>query len=353
MRPGEDRPLRVAVVGLGWVGTHRHLPWLRRAPGVEVAGGIDHSAARVEEAGPRFRLPRASAADGPEGVPWLDQVDAVTIATPPATHHPLARSYLEAGKHVLVEKPLAMDPVQARDLAQTAARTGRILAVVHNFQFARSTSRMLSLLGSGDLGELRAIDGLQLSNPSRRLPAWYESLPLGLFTDESPHLLYLARRLLGPTTILTHSELVPSRTGGRTPALASLHLEGGGVHASLAMHFEAPVSEWHLAVIGSERIAVVDLFRDVLVLVGNDGRHAAPDILRSSLEAVRSHLLGVLASGLRLGTGRLAYGNDTVIERFAGSCRSGLQPEGISAADGVGVVELQHQVQARSAFRAA
>src|SRR5207237_2722161 len=215
----------------------------RGARGGAGAGAIDPSAARVGKTAPRFRLPRASAGDGAEGVPWLDQVDAVTIATPPATHHPLARSYLEAGKHVLVEKPLAMDPVQARDLAQTAARTGRILAVVHNFQFARSTSRMLALLRSGDLGELRAVDGLQLSNPGRRLPAWYESLPLGLFTDESPHLLYLARRLLGPTTILTHSELVPSRTGGRTPALARLHPEGGAGHPSLATPFPAPARE--------------------------------------------------------------------------------------------------------------
>lgn len=353
MSTAPDRPLRVAVVGLGWVGTHRHLPWLRRARGIDLAGAIDHSPARVREAAARFRLRHAMVADHPEGVPWLAQVDAVTIATPPATHHALARAYLEAGKHVLLEKPMAMDPAQAHDLEQAAARAGRTLAVVHNFQFARSTSRMLELLQGGDLGELRAVSGVQLSNPARRLPAWYESLPLGLFTDESPHLLYLVRRLLGPDTELIRSELIPSRTRRRTPAFASLHLQARGIHAALAMHFEAPVSEWHLAVIGSERMAVVDIFRDVLVVVRNDGRHAATDILRTSTDALQSHLLGVLTSGLRLLAGRLAYGNDVVIARFAQSCRTGVAPEGISAADGVRVVELQQQVLASARSRAA
>src|SRR5712664_4300499 len=61
--------LRVAVVGLGWVGTHRHLPWLRRTRGVRVVGVIDHSTGRVERALARFGSVKSAVAEGPEGVP--------------------------------------------------------------------------------------------------------------------------------------------------------------------------------------------------------------------------------------------------------------------------------------------
>src|SRR2546427_13061145 len=101
--------LRVAVVGLGWVGTHRHLPWLKRRSDVEVVGVIDHTPARVERARSLFRIEEGAAAEGPHGVSWLDRVDAVTIATPPATHSSLATGYLLAGKDVLLEKPMALD----------------------------------------------------------------------------------------------------------------------------------------------------------------------------------------------------------------------------------------------------
>jgi len=149
--------LRVAVVGLGWVGTHRHLPWLRASPGVQVVGVIDHSAARVDAARAAFRVPHGAAADGPAGVPWLDQVDAVTIATPPSTHDALAGAYLLAGKDVLLEKPMALEVDAARALAELAMSRGRVLAIVHNFQFARSTLRLRRLLASGSLGEVRAL----------------------------------------------------------------------------------------------------------------------------------------------------------------------------------------------------
>ena len=100
--------LRVAVVGLGWVGTHRHLPWLKRRSDVDVVGVIDHTPARVERAKSLFRISEGAVAEGPHAVHWLDRVDAVTIATPPATHFSLAAAYLQAGKDVLVEKPMAL-----------------------------------------------------------------------------------------------------------------------------------------------------------------------------------------------------------------------------------------------------
>ena len=344
--------LRVAVVGLGWVGTHRHLPWLKRTPGVEVVGVIDHTPARVERAKALFRVREGAIAEGPHAVTWLDDIDAVTIATPPATHVELARAYLLAGKDVLVEKPMALEVEAARELAEIAEREGRVLAVVHNFQFARSTMRLKALISAGRLGEIQAVWGAQLSNPRRRLPEWYESLPLGLFYDESPHFFYLVRSILGGSLQIEVVHLVPGPPGRSTPAAITLLMRAGPTPAQISMNFTAPVSEWHLTVIGSKALAVLDVFRDVLVVTRNDREHLGRHILRTTADAMTSHLGGVARSGALNALGRLAYGNDVVIGRFVEACRTRVAPQDISANDGVDVVRLQHEVLDRSRITA-
>lgn len=337
--------LRVAVVGLGWVALNRHLPALRRRPDVEVAGVVDRSAEKAAAVARRLGIRRsAGTAGSPDDVHWLEEVDAVTIATPPASHHPLAAAWLEAGRHVLVEKPFAMTRAEAGDLARRAAASRRVLAVVHNFQFARSLRRARRLLDGGRLGELRAVWATQLSNPRRRLPRWYEELPLGLFADESPHLFYLVRAFAGAGVTVGDARVTASTEGRRTPNSVSVGFENGSVPARLDMRFEAPVSEWQLALLGSEALAVVDLFRDILVVVPNDGAHAARDILSNSAHALAGHIWGTAASGARMVFGRLDYGNDEVVRRFVEATRTGEAPAGMGFEDGAAVVGLQHAV---------
>jgi len=340
--------LRVAVVGLGWVGTHRHLPWLKRRSDVDVVGVIDHTPARVERAKSLFRITEGAVAEGPHAVHWLDRVDAVTIATPPATHFSLAAAYLQAGKDVLVEKPMALEVDQARELGDIARREGRILAVVHNFQFARSTLRLRKLIADGRLGEVQALWGSQLSNPRRRLPEWYESLPLGLFYDESPHFFYLVRALLGANPKIEVVHVVGGKDGRNTPAAITLLMRAGSIPAQISMNFVAPVSEWHLTVIGSRALAVLDVFRDVLVVTRNDREHLGRHVLRTTADVMTSHLGGVARSGALNFMGRLAYGNDVVIARFVEACRTRVPPKDIAADDGLAVVKLQHEVLDRA-----
>ncbi len=346
------RRLRVATVGLGWVGTRRHLPWLRRSPLIDLVGVVDPSEEKVRSALSRFHAPLGAAVRRPEEIPWLDEIDAVTIATPPESHYRLAAAYLEAGKHVLLEKPMALSTIDAERLIVIAERQQKQLAIVHNFQFARSTRRLVAMLKSGQLGTVQGVAALQLSNPSRRLPPWCEALPLGLFTDESPHLFYLVRSLLPVDPVIVHANVVPSRSGKNTPALVDALLEAGDVPVKITMNFESPVSEWHLAVFGSAGLGVVDIFRDVLVVVPNDGAHLGRNIMRTSLAGIGSHALGVLQSGSLLLAHRLAYGNDIVIERFARACLNGTPLNGISAADGLAVVGMHHEVAATIARRA-
>jgi predicted dehydrogenase len=343
--------LRVAAVGLGWVTLNRHIPALRRSHDVEVVGVIDPRPERVSATAKRLKL-RAAVGSGPGDIEWLDEIDAVTIGTPPQTHAEIARPFLAAGKHVLLEKPMAMSPLEGQQLVDAAQAAGRTLAVVHNFQFSRAMLRLQRMLRAGELGDLQSIAAVQLSNPKRRLPSWYEQLPMGLFYDEAPHLLYLVRSLLPGEPRIVRADIVASTEGRETPSLVELRF-GTQIPVTISMRFEAPLSEWHLAVMGSRRMAVVDIFRDVLVVMPNDGGHTATDIMRTTASTIFSHLSGVAISGALLLAGRLSYGNDEVVRRFVQSCQTGQPPNGISAVDGLRVVELQHQVLASRSEAAA
>src|SRR5262249_38380009 len=156
---------------------------------------------------------------------------------------------------------------------------------------------------------VRSIWATQLSNPRRRLPSWYEELPLGLFYDESPHIFYVVRSLSPMEPVPVRAAVLPSRDSRATPHQIDLAMLAGDVPIKILMDFEAPLSEWHVAVMGSRCMAVADLFRDVLVIVGNDGMHRGREILGTTWSALRMHVGGVATSGALLVSRRLSYGN--------------------------------------------
>jgi predicted dehydrogenase len=226
-----------------------------------------------------------------------------------------------------------------------AHERGCVLAIVHNFQFARSFLRLQADIAAGRLGAIRNIWALQLSNPARRLPAWYGELPGGLFFDESPHLLYLVRRLL-PDMMLVYARRTPSSNGGTTPAEVYVQLRNNvGQTATLLMNFEAALSEWHVVVNGERGTADVDIFRDIYHFAPNDGAHTARDILRTSFSAATAHLFGTFASGWLHVRSRLDYGNREIFRRFADAIHTRtLQPEYIGSHEAVAVRELQQEI---------
>jgi predicted dehydrogenase len=101
-------------------------------------------------------------------VPSVDELlalklDAVAIATPVSTHFPLASRCMEAGLHVLVEKPLAATASEAQALNEIADRTGRVLMVDHTYLFGNSVRMIRKFIDAGELGELYYIDSIRIN----------------------------------------------------------------------------------------------------------------------------------------------------------------------------------------------
>jgi predicted dehydrogenase len=299
----------VVVVGAGWASRERHVPALRLDRRARVLGVVDVHADRAEALAQACGA-RYSGTTLDE--PWLESAQAATVAVPPLQHAAVVEPLLDRGLHVLCEKPLAFPAAAAGRLVERAAASGTVLAVVHNFQFARAGRRLFELLHSGALGAPTAAYGFQLSNPQRRLPHWAPTLPGGLFLDEMPHLLYLQRRVLGRLELRSAEARVEA---GELRQLTAT-LEHEQVWASLELNFAASLSEWQFVVVGEEATAAFDIFRDVLVVLRNDRGHRGRDVLRTSATLAGRHLSGVATSGARLVGRRLLYGNDEVVRRF-------------------------------------
>jgi scyllo-inositol 2-dehydrogenase (NADP+) len=124
-------------------------------------------------------------------------VQAVVIGAPPQEHFFLAMEFLKLGKHVLIEKPMAMSVAECEELTKKAADAELVLAVMHNFQFAHGVQRMREVIRGDQFGAIKSIGLSQMTSRNRRLPVWYQSLPGGLFFDEASHFFYLLKEFGG------------------------------------------------------------------------------------------------------------------------------------------------------------
>ena len=142
--------IRVALAGLGHWGPN--LAYSIVAAGGEISWLCDQDAERLEKFAPRYQDARTST--NFESIIIDPSVEAVMIATPTSTHHSLAQAALNAGKHVLVEKPLALTSTHARELAELADAKQRVLLVGHVYQYNAIIRALKSLIDQGELGDL-------------------------------------------------------------------------------------------------------------------------------------------------------------------------------------------------------
>jgi predicted dehydrogenase len=162
--------IRAAVVGTSF-GARIHLPALRSA-GFDVVALVGTDAAKTARRAERFGVGNACTS--------LTQalevgIDAVSIATPPATHAPLATEAIEGGCHVLCEKPFTLDVPQAASLVDAAARTGRVGMVGHEFRWSHAQSLVEWALLEGRIGEPRLAISISFLSMLREItmPGWW------------------------------------------------------------------------------------------------------------------------------------------------------------------------------------
>ena len=147
--------IQVAVVGAGFIGPV-HVEALGRL-GIEVAGILGVSDQESQAAARQLGLPKAYRSF--EEVLADEAVQAVHIATPNRLHHPMAKAALKAGKHVMCEKPLAMDSSESAELVALARETGLAAGVNYNIRYYPLCLEAADMRRRGDLGDVYSVCG--------------------------------------------------------------------------------------------------------------------------------------------------------------------------------------------------
>ena len=165
-------PYRVGVVGSRW-GGEMHVPALRAQGRFEVVAIA--SPRHASEVARQRRVPHAF--DSIDAMLAGVDLDVVTIASPPFAHADQLHAALAAGKHVLCEKPLALDVAQAQAMRDAASRAHRVVAIAHELRFLPCVIAMRELIANGHLGALREIEVTSFTSALRatsdRPPSWW------------------------------------------------------------------------------------------------------------------------------------------------------------------------------------
>jgi predicted dehydrogenase len=126
-------------------------------------------------------------------------LDAVVVAAPVRHHHSLAKASLLAGKHTLIEKPMASSSAECEELIEIAERKGLVLMVGHTFLYSAPVNKILEIVRAGDIGEIRYIN-------SRRLNLGLFQKDINVAWDLAPHDISIILRVLGESPVAVNCQ---------------------------------------------------------------------------------------------------------------------------------------------------
>lgn len=241
-------PVRIGVIGFGQWGPN-HVRNFSLLDGVEVVRVCDSSEARLAAA--RNFLRGVATTGNAAEITSAPDIDAVVVATPTGSHYALVKAALEAGKDVLCEKPLAQTSAQCRELADLAAKRGRILMVGHVFLYNSGVLHLKTDLDRGELGRVYYMDAVRTNlGPVRK--------DVGAIYDLASHDISIFNFLLGaqPLEVSATGNSV-LQTGIEDVGFLTLYYPGNVVcHAHTSWLNPRKVRQ--LTIVGDHKMAVWD-----------------------------------------------------------------------------------------------
>jgi len=194
------RVITVGLLGYGTAGSIFHAPVIQAVPSLKIAAVMTSRIAEVAR-----DLPDAHAVATPAEIFTDPAIELVVVATPNPTHTDLARAALEAGKHVVIDKPMTTTSAEADELIALADARGRVLSVYHNRRWDNDFRTVAALVEAGRLGRVYAYEAHYDRFRPAIKPGWRERPQpgSGLLFDLGSHLIDQALTLFGLPQTLT------------------------------------------------------------------------------------------------------------------------------------------------------
>ena len=320
MRP---EGIRVGVVGVGYWGS-RHLRVLRSTTGVAAVISVDKRFAEIDNGHQMTDHDITAYADIDDALP---HVEALIIATPPATHAPLGLKAIAAGKHVLIEKPMATTVDAARSLIEAAEANGVVLMPGHTFEHNAAVHKLRDLVRSGHLGRLFYLD-------CARLNLGLYQTDVNVILDLAPHDISISNFVLGsrPTTVTAwgsrhvHPEL-------EDVAYLRLDYADLGVRTNIHVSWLDPNKVRRITAAGSKKMVVYNDMADGERIRVYD-KSAVPPDSDGPMSGVAYHLGDVVSPFVAFAE-PLAVQDQHFVD-----CITGNLPPSVDGSSGVAVVQV-------------
>ncbi len=265
------KKLKIAIVGCGGI-SELHIQALRSMADVDIVAGVDIKPRRLQVMQQKFSLTHLY----DDYLRMLAEVkpDAVSVCTPNSLHAPMAVHALQAGAHVITEKPMAMNPIECRQMLGAAKKSGRKLAVGFQYRYHPHTQMLVRARDSGQFGDVMFVKCQALRR--RGIPNWgvfgrKELQGGGPMIDLGVHVMEMAHYMMGSPrpvsaagNIWTYLGHKPGNVASMWPgwdhatynvedlAVGHIRFENGAVmqvEASFAAHIAADI--WNFSFMGT------------------------------------------------------------------------------------------------------
>ncbi len=252
--------LRLGIIGCGKVTTMFHLKSIKELEEVTVAAVADLDRARMRDVQRKAGAERGYA--DPKELLADPDVEAVAINTPPRFHEGLVLEAIEAGKHVLCEKPLAQTIEGCKRIANAQRGTGLVVLPVHNYAFTPCLVAAQELIEKGEIGALQGID-VRFDNNLWSYGAktdFRTKETYGIVEDILPHALSVVQVLSDPVSEVTEAE----GWRKRYPVLDNIRLAmatGSGVTVRGEMNWTSLIPGFTVKATGEEGTIQIDLMK--------------------------------------------------------------------------------------------
>lgn len=241
-------PVRTAVVGLGYWGPNL-VRNLQELPDAELVAVCDLREDLLQKIG--LRYPSVMTTPSFDELLKDERIEAILIATPVSTHFPLASRAIRAGKHVFVEKPLAVSSAEVLELIELADEHEQLVMPGHTFLYSPPVNTIRELIGEGELGEIYFIS-------TSRVNLGLHQSDVSVTWDLGPHDFSILRYWLDQTpthvTALSRGCVIPN-----VPDVAFINMEfGSKTIAHVELSWLAPSKLRRTTIVGSEKMVVYD-----------------------------------------------------------------------------------------------
>ena len=171
-----EKKLKVGIIGCGGIANGKHMPSLKKVAECEMVAFCDIIVSRAEEAAKKYGTPDAKVYEDYKELLKDETIDVVHVCTPNRSHSFITVDALEAGKHVMCEKPMAINSAEAKKMLDAAERTGKKLTIGYQSRFRDDSAYLKAAADAGDLGEIYYAKATALRR--RAVPTW------GVFLNE-------------------------------------------------------------------------------------------------------------------------------------------------------------------------